>query len=209
LLERLGRREVSEIAGTTDHDRYPPRIARQLVEDDLFTIASGQPLVARAEVLFDRNGRLEWFSTTKYPVTEETKALGVAGITRRCGGGPRDFLLKTRLHAAAGELRHGSEAIIEIAAKYGFCDQSCLHPPVPTDPRHHSGALPLGVQLETPLGRVAGSHRRRRTFSQHSAGCCATSQIHGRNFPFHPFGSLPAERPRSEEVHAHLVLVEV
>ncbi len=42
------------------------------------------------------------------------------------GMGPRDFLLKTRLHAAAGELRHGSEAIIEIAAKYGFCDQSAF-----------------------------------------------------------------------------------
>jgi AraC-like DNA-binding protein len=178
LLERLGLREVGEIAGTTDHDRYPPHIARQLVEDDREAMTTGQPLVARAEVLFDRNGRLEWFSTTKYPVIEGATALGIAGITRRCGGGPlrnpanhgaakaielvirdpqrlwtvealaaaaglstrqlnrqflaevgmgpRDFLLKTRLHAAAGELRQGSEAIIEIAAKYGFCDQSAF-----------------------------------------------------------------------------------
>jgi len=178
LLECHGLRDVSEIAGTTDHDRYPPHIARQLIEDDRHAMATGQPLVARAEVLFDRNGRLEWFSTTKYPLTEGTKVLGIAGITRRCGGGPirnpanhgatkviglvsrdpqrpwnvealalaaglstrqlnrqflaevgmgpRDFLLKTRLHAAAGDLRRSGEPIIEIAAKYGFCDQSAF-----------------------------------------------------------------------------------
>jgi AraC-like DNA-binding protein len=176
LLERLGLREVSEIVGTSDHDRYPPEIAHLLIEGDREVMGSGQPLLGRAEVLFERSGALAWFSTDKYPVMDGTKALGVAGITRRCGEsairdpanhgaakairlvsrdpqrfwsveslaaaaglstrqlhrqflseigiGPRDFLLKTRLHAAAAELRRESEPIIEIAAKYGFCDQS-------------------------------------------------------------------------------------
>jgi AraC-like DNA-binding protein len=178
LLERLGLREVSEIAGTSDHDRYPPQIARVLVEGDRQVMVSGQPLLGRAEVLFERSGALAWFSTDKYPVMDGTKALGVAGITRRCGEaairdpanhgaakairlvsrdpqrlwsveslaaaaglstrqlhrqflseigmGPRDFLLKTRLYAAAAELRRESEPVIEIATKYGFCDQSAF-----------------------------------------------------------------------------------
>ncbi|MEY5011126.1 MAG: hypothetical protein RLZZ253_2265 [Verrucomicrobiota bacterium] len=176
LLERLGLRAVSEIAGTSDYDRYPPQIARLLVEGDRQVMVSGQPLLGRAEVLFERSGVLAWFSTDKYPVMDGTKVLGVAGITRRCGEvamrdpsnhgaakairlvsqdpqrlwsvevlaaaaglstrqlhrqflseigmGPRDFLLKTRLYAAAAELRRGSKPIIEIAANYGFCDQS-------------------------------------------------------------------------------------
>jgi AraC-like DNA-binding protein len=178
LLDRLGLRDVSAISGTMDHDRYPPHIARHLVEGDRLVMKSGEPIVAKAEVLFDRGGRLEWFSTTKYPVTEGTKVLGIAGITRRCGGGPirdpanhgaakaielvsrdpkrlwsvealasaaglsvrqlhrqflaevgmgpRDFVLKTRLHAAAGELRRSGAPIIEIASEYGFCDQSAF-----------------------------------------------------------------------------------
>lgn len=178
LLERLGLREVSEIAGSTDHDRYPPHIARQLIEGDRLAMMSGEPIVAKAEVLFDHGGSLEWFSTTKYPLMAGSSPLGIAGITRKCGGspirgtdqygaakaidlvsrdpqrlwsvealatavglstrqlhrqflaevgmGPRDFLLKTRLHAAAGDLRRRGTPIVEIASKYGFCDQSAF-----------------------------------------------------------------------------------
>jgi AraC-like DNA-binding protein len=178
LLERLGLSEVSEIIGTSDHDRYPPQIARLLVDGDQQVMATGQPTLGRAEVLFDRNGALAWFSTYKYPVINGTTPLGVAGITRQCGEstirdpanhgaakairlvsrdpqcawsvealaaaaglsarqlnrqflsevgmGPREFLLKTRLHAAAEELRSSSKPIIDIAGRYGFCDQSAF-----------------------------------------------------------------------------------
>lgn len=206
LLDRLGMREVSEIAGTTDHDRYPPHIARQLVEGDRLVMGSREPIVAKAEVLFDRGGILEWFSTTKYPVIEGSKVIGIAGITRRCGGGPirdpanhgaakaielvsrdpkrcwsvealasvaglsarqlhrqflaevgmgpRDFVLHTRLYAAAGELRRSGAAIVEIASVYGFCDQSAFTrqfrrilgtTPALYRSGHHSGSKKGGV----------------------------------------------------------------
>ncbi len=39
---------------------------------------------------------------------------------------PRDFILRTRINAAAVELRKGSEPIASLAEKYRFCDQSAF-----------------------------------------------------------------------------------
>lgn len=83
LLERIGLRNVSDIIGTSDHDRYPEDVASQLQESDRQVIESGIPVIDHADVLYDHRGRLEWFSTTKYPVIgTEGKAIGVAGFTR-------------------------------------------------------------------------------------------------------------------------------
>lgn len=87
LLHRLGLTDLSQIIGTTDHDRYPRQIADQLVASDREMMKSGKGIVDHAEVLFDEAGRLEWYSTTKYPVTEQSgTALGVIGITRSYSG---------------------------------------------------------------------------------------------------------------------------
>lgn len=83
LLERLGLRSVDEIIGTTDHDRYPPHVADRLLAGDLECLDSGEPLLEHADVLFDRNGRLEWFSTSKYPIVAPGgTTTGIVGITR-------------------------------------------------------------------------------------------------------------------------------
>ena len=39
---------------------------------------------------------------------------------------PQEFLLRNRIHAAAIELRKSDITIIELATKYGFCDQSAF-----------------------------------------------------------------------------------
>ncbi len=39
---------------------------------------------------------------------------------------PQEFLLRNRIHAAAIELRKGDLPLIELASKYGFCDQSAF-----------------------------------------------------------------------------------
>ena len=65
LLERLGLDDVSQIVGTSDHDRYPPHVADQLVEGDKRVMESGDPFINHADILFDHRGRLEWFSTSK------------------------------------------------------------------------------------------------------------------------------------------------
>ncbi|MEM1441311.1 MAG: AraC family transcriptional regulator [Verrucomicrobiota bacterium] len=179
LLHRLGLTRLSQIVGTTDHDRYPKQIADQLVAGDRQLMETGESLVDHAEVLFDEAGGLEWYSTTKYPVTDSSgRALGVVGITRSYSTGnpaaagqyaaervieiiskspasghrvaalakkvgiserqlhrqflelvkmsPREFLLRSRVQAAAADLRNSNESIASLADKYGFCDQSAF-----------------------------------------------------------------------------------
>lgn len=179
LLDRLGLRSVAEIVGTNDHDRYPPYVADQLLAGDRRCLESGQALIEHADVLFDHTGRLEWFSTSKYPILDgEEKAIGIAGITRSYSNrknpsftnhtaekaidyicknptsrlrvsdlaqrfgiserqlhrqfldlvkmSPRDFILRTRIQAAAADLRSTDEPVASLADKYGFCDQSAF-----------------------------------------------------------------------------------
>jgi len=84
LLQRIGLEEVSQIVGTSDHDRYPPHVADQLVEGDKRVMESGDPFINHADILFDYRGRLEWFSTSKYPILDDDGTpLGVVGTTRR------------------------------------------------------------------------------------------------------------------------------
>ncbi len=179
LLDRLGLGSVGEICGTSDFDRYPLHVAEQLVAGDRRIMESGVPLIDHAEVLFDHSGRLEWYSTSKYPILDPTgRALGVAGITRsfsqrrrrqnnlHAAGRaidyisenptsplrvsalakqvgiserqlhrqfldlvkmpPREFVLRSRIQAAAADLRESNESIASLGEKYGFCDQSAF-----------------------------------------------------------------------------------
>ena len=181
LLLRLGLKDADDILGTTDRERYPAPVADQLMEGDREVMDRGKPLIEHAEVLFDHQGKLEWFSTTKYPILAETgNPLGVVGITRSLSKGfsrtngrardnsiaaqaidwisdnpsthlrvhevakkfgiserqlhrqfldlvkmtPSEFILRSRVHAAAADLRRSDENIASLAEKYGFCDQS-------------------------------------------------------------------------------------
>ncbi|HQZ26825.1 MAG TPA: AraC family transcriptional regulator [Verrucomicrobiales bacterium] len=178
LLLRLGLRHLDDIVGTTDFDRYPTHVADGLLAGDRRIMETGAPLIDHAEVLFDHSGRLEWFSTSKYPIMEGKTALGVAGITRpcsislvsslrvsgaasavdlisenpagewripelakRCGlsarqlhrqfleyvkMSPQEFVLRSRIHAAAALLRRSDEAIVSLSDRYHFCDQSAF-----------------------------------------------------------------------------------
>jgi AraC-like DNA-binding protein len=178
LLRRLGLSRLDDIVGTTDYDRYPSHVADQLTAGDRRIMESGEALIDHAEVLFDHSGRLEWFSTSKYPILEGRTALGVAGITRpcsiarapsirvsgaaravdlisddpagewripelakRCGlsgrqlhrqfidhvkMSPQEFVLRSRIHAAAAALRRSDEPIASLSERYHFCDQSAF-----------------------------------------------------------------------------------
>lgn len=88
LLDRLGLAAEQELIGTTDHDRYPAQIAEQLLADDREVMETGNPLINRAEVLFDETGKLDWFQTTKLPLRDTRgKTIGVIGIVRSHAGG--------------------------------------------------------------------------------------------------------------------------
>ncbi len=179
LLDRLGLRQVSDFVGTTDYDRYPEPVAEQLVTGDREIMKQAAPLINHPEVLYDHSGKLEWHSSSKYPVLDDQgTALGVVGITRTFSSSqsprtthhaagkaidyvsenptaslrvaelakrfgiserqlhrqfldyvklsPREFILRTRINAAAADLRKSPESIASLAEKYRFCDQSAF-----------------------------------------------------------------------------------
>lgn len=179
LLERLGLRHQTEFVGTTDHDRYPSHVADELVEGDRRIMRNRTPLIDHPEVLFDHSGKLEWFSSSKFPIVDNSgRAIGIVGFTRSYSArrsprsslnaagkvidyvsdnptttlrvadlarrfgiserqlhrqfleyvklSPREFILRSRIHAAAAELRNSHEPIASLAEKFGFCDQSAF-----------------------------------------------------------------------------------
>jgi len=90
LLRRLRLDSLSDIVGTTDHDRYPEALANRFAKDDRKIIKTGQALVNQIEVLFDELGDLDWYSTTKFPLrNDKGSIIGVMGIFRIYEGGKR------------------------------------------------------------------------------------------------------------------------
>ncbi len=181
LLLRLGLSQSSQILGTTDRERYPAPVAEQLIAGDQEVMRTQKPMIEHAEILFDYRRKLEWFTTSKYPILSSSgKALGVVGVTRSLSQGfsnhprgtrensaaaqvidwisenpsgrfrvgelakefgiserqlnrqfldlvhltPSEFLLRSRIHASASDLRRSNETIASLADQYGFCDQS-------------------------------------------------------------------------------------
>jgi PAS domain S-box-containing protein len=83
VLLRLGYSHEDEALGLTDFDFHPPRIARQIREDDLRVMTTRQPLVGRTENLFTRAQAQAWYRTTKLPIFDRLGAVsGVMGIVR-------------------------------------------------------------------------------------------------------------------------------
>lgn len=203
LLSRLGLQQVSDFIGTTDFDRYPASVAEQLIAGDRAIMENARPLIEHPEVLYDHTGKLEWHSTSKYPVLDERgKPLGVVGITRSLSASesphvthrpagkaidfvsrnptvplrvadlaqrfgiserqlhrqfldyvklsPREFILRTRINAAAVDLRKSHESIASLAEKYQFCDQSAFtrqfRKILGTTPARHRESSTKGLQ---------------------------------------------------------------
>lgn len=204
LVERLGLPNREAIVGTTDFDRYPEEIANLLRQSDREALENKLPVVDRLEVLFNRVGNLEWFSTTKYPIVSESgDVLGIVGFARSVssqpgvglqhsaaskaidfvsqnpahiltieelakkfsisprqlhrqfreilGITPQEFILRTRIHAAAASLRNSDESIVSLAERFGFCDQSAFTKRF----RKILGTTPAKYRKNTPGRRIA------------------------------------------------------
>lgn len=93
-------------------------------------------------------------STVNYIREHHQQRLTVEELAERAGLSPRqlyrkfrevfglsvqDFLIKTRIQAAGNELLHSDRTIAQIAADFGFCDQSAFTQLF----RKHTGLTPL------------------------------------------------------------------
>lgn len=84
LAQMSGVESADSMLGKTDFDFNPPAAAQAYSDDDQLVMRSGQPLVAREELLKNyKTGELRWHSTTKVPLRDDDgKVVGIIGITR-------------------------------------------------------------------------------------------------------------------------------
>lgn len=179
MLETFGITDDAAVIGLTDFELTPPKMSQGYREQDAAVLSTGEPILNRVELWFDRQGLPDWYVVNKLPLRTRTgKIIGVIGFLQRCqdnerllpllptiaraaaylrehfqepvrieelarkagvsprhmerqfkgvfGIGPHEFLVKTRVQAAARLLRETNLNLVEIAMDCGFCDQSAL-----------------------------------------------------------------------------------
>ncbi|MBU2886209.1 EAL domain-containing protein [Gilvimarinus agarilyticus] len=83
LLQMSGVDSADKMIGKTDFDFSPKDLAQGYFEDDQAVILSNKPLTDREELVLDSDtGQARWHSTTKVPLTDNGKVIGIMGITR-------------------------------------------------------------------------------------------------------------------------------
>ncbi len=72
-----------ELLGKTDYDFYPKDIADIFYKDDMQVINTGEPVINKEEIGFDKEGNIRVKSTTKVPIYDDSgKVFGLVGIGR-------------------------------------------------------------------------------------------------------------------------------
>ena len=101
-----GRATTRDMIGLTDFDLHAPEAAQEFraIEQDI--IASGQPMIAREELVVDQSGVKKWLLSTKVPVRDDRdETVGLVGISRD--------ITERKL---ADALREGQAQVLEMIA---------------------------------------------------------------------------------------------
>jgi len=130
LIQRLRLRDLSELVGTSDYDRYPSPLADKFVADDQQVMETGEPLLHQIEVLFDDLGNLDWFVTDKYPLRNAAgEVIGVMGLFRGYEGSQQLVAAYSAVAKAVAYVReHPSEpiSVADLAKRSGISERQ-LH----------------------------------------------------------------------------------
>lgn len=79
----LGYEDESNIIGKTDIELFGEEFGRKTIEDDTQVMTSGEPIVGMIESYVNKQGKINWTSTTKLPLHDDSGAVvGLLGITR-------------------------------------------------------------------------------------------------------------------------------
>ena len=106
VLAKFGMKDELEIVGTTDRDRYPPRMADVFLQGDRDVVTSGRPRLGRMEVWYNAQGALDWCVVSKLPVRDRSgRVIGVMMIMRPWQGSPRDLLRGSGVGRVVQEIR--------------------------------------------------------------------------------------------------------
>ena len=74
---------VADVLGKTDFDFYSKEQAESFLADEQDVLATGEPLIAKQELEVLQNGESVWFSTSKFPLLDDSGTIiGTFGISR-------------------------------------------------------------------------------------------------------------------------------
>lgn len=156
LIRRLRLNDLSEILGTTDHDRYPDELADRFAGDDKKVMDSGEILENQVEVLFDETGNLDWYSTTKCPLYDNKGGIsGVMGMFHSYEGS-RQMIASYSAVARSIDIvrKEPSISVSELASRSGVSDRQ-LH-------RKFRSALGMSAQEFILRSRIQSAAARLR-----------------------------------------------
>jgi PAS domain S-box-containing protein len=72
-----------EVLGACDADFFPGHLVENYTRDDNVVLSSGTPIIDRVELVRNADGSIDWYNTSKVPVSGRNGAIiGIAGITR-------------------------------------------------------------------------------------------------------------------------------
>ncbi len=81
--EIMKAKDQNELEGKTDFDYYAKEIAQKFYADEREVIKSGEPLINRQEIGFDKEGNERVVSTTKVPYYDaDGRIIGIVGVGR-------------------------------------------------------------------------------------------------------------------------------
>lgn len=111
--------EAENILGKSDSDFIPPHILEDIRKDDLRILETGQSIINRVELVPRGNGFVDWSTTTKKPLLNQTGEIcGIIGITRPFDQGTASLTKNDELGAALQQLHQNYRdniAITELA----------------------------------------------------------------------------------------------
>ncbi|NBN78037.1 EAL domain-containing protein [Microvirga tunisiensis] len=83
VADDLGFASADELIGQTDFLLHPRQVALGFFRDEQRVMRTGEPLIGREEFIQLPDGQQRWFSTSKYPLRDETgRLIGLLGISR-------------------------------------------------------------------------------------------------------------------------------
>lgn len=83
MISQCGCEDESEMLGKTDFDFFPLELAQEYVTDDRRVTRKGITIINKLELVRNKEGAFNWFTTTKVPLrNRDGKIIGLAGHTR-------------------------------------------------------------------------------------------------------------------------------
>lgn len=83
LLANSGRASKAEVLGHTDRDFFPEVLAKAHMEQDRMVMESGEPIRDCLELVRNRENKIGWHLTYKFPLRDEDgNVIGMTGVCR-------------------------------------------------------------------------------------------------------------------------------